>query len=98
MKPLIYSKKSLDDIEGILEYISRDKPEAAIRFAEQILAQCELLAQAPELGELRPSLLPLLRVFCFRNYGIYYRFLEDHLRVERILHGALNASRQDFLE
>lgn len=98
MKPLIYSEKSLADIEGILEYISRDKPEAAVRFVEQILGQCELLSAAPELGEPRPNIIPELRVFSFRNYGIYYRVLPDQVRVERVLHGALNITPQDFLE
>ena len=97
MKSLVYSEKSLVDIEGILEYISRDKPEAAIRFVEQILSQCELLI-APELGEPRPELIPGLRVFSFRNYGIYYRVLFDQIRVERVLHGALNVTPQDFLD
>ncbi len=98
MKSLIYSEKSLADIEGILEYISRDKPEAAVRFVEQILGQCELLSAAPELGESRPHLIPELRVFSFRNYGIYYRILPDQVRVDRVLHGALNTTLQDFLE
>lgn len=98
MKALIYSEKSLVDIEGILEYISRDKPEAAVRFVEQILGQCELLSAAPELGEQRFDLISELRVFSFRNYGIYYRLLPGQLRVERVLHGALNVTLQDFLE
>lgn len=96
MKPLIYSESSLKDIEGILQYISRDKPRAAIRFVEQLLHQCELLSHNAELGEKRTNLLPNIRVFCFRNYGIYYRDLDDQIRVERILHGALNVSSKDF--
>lgn len=95
---LIFSEKSLHDIEGILEYISRDKPQAAVRFAEQILSQCEYLLLAPELGEPCPNLASGLRVFAFRNYGIYCRYLEDRLRIDRVLHGALNILPQDFFE
>lgn len=98
MKPLVYSQRSLKDIEGILEFISRDKPEASLRFVENILQQCDLLSSAPTLGEKRYELLPDLRIFCFRNYGIYYRELPNQVRIERVLHGALNVSTLDFLD
>lgn len=96
MKPLIYSEVSLQDCESILETISRDKPQAAILFVEQVLRQCEILAQAPELGEARKHLHPDLRLFCFRNYGIYYRNLSNQVRIERVWHGALNVTAKNF--
>jgi plasmid stabilization system protein ParE len=45
---------------------------------------------------LRPDILPNLRVFCYRKYGIYYHALSDQVRVERALHGAMNVSAADF--
>jgi plasmid stabilization system protein ParE len=37
MKPLIYSERSLQDVEEILDFIRADRPEAAVHFVEQIL-------------------------------------------------------------
>ena len=96
MKPLVFSEKSLDDLPGILSYIARDKPEAAVRFVELIERQCELLAEFPEAGEKREDLAAHLRLFTFRGYGIYFRNLDDRVRTERVIHGARDVTSEYF--
>lgn len=96
MKRLIFSEKFLSDLEDILRFISRDKPEAAIRFVDKLEKECELLSQFPELGAKREELAAGLRLFTFRGYGIYYRNLEDRVRIERVLHSALDVQQQSF--
>ncbi len=96
MKRLIYADRSFDDLDGILDFIARDKPEAAIAFAEKLIETCELIAQNPEIGESREALGASLRLFSFRGYAIYYRNLRDNIRVERFLHHSLNVARQAF--
>lgn len=44
MKPLAFSEKSLEDLEGILRYIAKDKPGAAVRFVERLELECAMLA------------------------------------------------------
>jgi toxin ParE1/3/4 len=83
-------------LEEILEFIARDKPGAAVRFVDRLQQQCESLAQFPELGMRRDDLASELRLFSFRGYGIYYRNLGDRVRIERVLHGALDVRSGRF--
>jgi toxin ParE1/3/4 len=96
MKQLVFSEKSLDDLEGILRFIACDKPVAASLFVERLQAQCEALAQFPEIGTRRDDLLEDLRLFSFRGYGIYYRNLADIVRIERVLRASQNVGIQHF--
>jgi toxin ParE1/3/4 len=88
--------KSLADLEGILRYISRDKPLAAHRFVDDLQQQCELLRRFPQIGSLREELAAQLRLLTHRGYGIYYRDLPDQVRIERVLHPALDVAGQAF--
>lgn len=96
MKPLAFSEKSLDDLQGILVFIARDKPAAALRFVERLEQQCESLAQFPEIGTRREDLALQLRLFSFRGYGIYYRELADEVRIERVLHASMDVTVKQF--
>lgn len=96
MKRLEFSLKSLEDLTSILEYIARDRPLASVRFVESIELKCEVLARHPHLGMKRDDLATGVRLFAFRGYGIYYRELADAVRVERVLHGALDVASVDF--
>jgi toxin ParE1/3/4 len=96
MKKLVLSEKAYDDLLHILRYIARDKPLAAVRFVDQLQAQCEYLAGCPESGTKREDLAADLRVFAYRGYGIYFRDLTDRVRVERVLPPGLEITKQSF--
>lgn len=97
MKRLFYSEKSLEDLDGILHFIARDKPSAAVKFVDALEQQCEQLADAPHAGERREDLAPQLRVLSFRGYGICFRAMDEGgVRIERVLHGALDVKFEDF--
>jgi len=96
MKRLRYSVLATDDLKIILDYIARDKPEAAQAFADAIIERCHLLAENPELGVRREDLAPSLRLFTHRGYGIYYRNLDADVMIERVLHPSLDVQRQSF--
>jgi toxin ParE1/3/4 len=98
MKRLFYSEFATDDLKGILDYIARDKPEAARTFVDAIIERCHLLAANPELGMRREDLAPALRLFSHRGYGIYYRNLDAEVMIERVLHPSLDVRRQSFGE
>ena len=91
MKEPFFSPMAVEDLEGILEYIARDKPAAAIRFVEMLEEKCNTLARFPLLGASRDQLAKGLRVFLVGNYAIYYRPEADSVRIERVLHGARDA-------
>lgn len=96
MKRLYYSELATDDLKGILDFIARDKPEAARAFVDAIIERCHLLAENPELGMQREDLAPALRLFTHRGYGIYYRNLDAEVMIERVLHPSLDVGRQSF--
>jgi toxin ParE1/3/4 len=96
MKRLLYSEFATDDLKGILEYIARDKPIAAIDFVDGIIETCRLIAKNPEMGMRREDLAPALRCFTHRGYGIYYRNLDTEVMIERVLQPSLDVGRQSF--
>jgi toxin ParE1/3/4 len=96
MKALIFSEKSLEDLDQILRIIAKDKPEAARRFVEKLKKQCEFLAHFPDVGTLRDDLATGLRLFTFRGYGIYFHPSVDQARIERVLHGSLDVMPETF--
>ncbi len=100
MMRLTYSGRSFDDLEGILNFIARDKPVAAIAFTEKLIGTCELIAQNPEIGTRQENLAASLRLFSYRGYGIYYRHLDNkiriEIRIERFLHHSLDVGQQSF--
>lgn len=70
MMRLIYTPRSLDDFDQILERIAQDNPVAAVRLGEDILKTCELLKSHPMLGEAKDEVSAGLRRFSCRGYGI----------------------------
>lgn len=91
MSRLSFSPLAVADLEGILEYIARDKPRAASSFLEMLREKCHTLARFPLLGASREELAPGLRMYPVGNYVIYYRNEREGARVERVLHGARDA-------
>lgn len=96
MRRLVFSERALADLESILHFIARDKPQAALAFVDELSQQCEALCGAPGAGTLREDLAPRVRLYSYRGYGIYFRDLDDRLKIERVLHGRLDVSRRDF--
>ena len=56
MKKPLYTTAAQQDLVDILRYISRDKPDAAVKWVEKIEDKCMLIASQPEMGERRPQL------------------------------------------
>lgn len=88
MAILEFSLLAEEDLDSILEYIARDKPEAAIRWVQTIREKCQLLAEHPELGERRPE----FRTGQFRSslvgkYVIYYRPIPGGVQIARVVRG-----------
>lgn len=88
MMRLVYSQPALDDIEGILDYIGKDKSSAAARFGEGLLKTVELLESHPEMGVRCDNLVKGLRLISYRGYRPYYRVEAKHnvVSLERVLH------------
>ena len=89
MAKVIYAPEADDDIFGIVEFIARDKPEAARNWMRKIRETCDSIATQPKLGEERPGFgVPGCRSFSVGSYVIFFRVIEDGIEVARVIHGS----------
>jgi len=88
MNKLAFSAKSLDDLRDILAYVAKDKPAAAVKLIDRIKDRCNFIVNFPQSGSSRDDLIPGLRCLSIGNYVIYFRSLNDAIRIERVLHAA----------
>src|SRR4051794_15803365 len=96
MKKLVVSPKAYDDLLQILHYIANDRPTAGVAFVDQLQEQCRFLARFPNSGTKLDDVVRKLRGFSYRGYGIYFRNLDDQVRVERVLAPGLDVSEKLF--
>jgi toxin ParE1/3/4 len=82
-----FSAQADCDVDGIADFISRDKPRAAARFVAEIERKCRLLARFPEQGQRCDDLLPGLRFITVGSYVIYYMQVEDGIAIVRVVSG-----------
>jgi len=91
MARIIWSPKSLRQLDEIAEYIAVDSPVQAKRVVQRVLDRAERLATFPESGAFAPEFpddaVREILVFRFR---ILYRFMDadDVVRIVGIVHGA----------
>jgi toxin ParE1/3/4 len=75
------------DLESILEDLQQKSLAAAERYANQFYDKAKMLAQFPELGRVRPEILPNVRSTLVWPYVMFYRIVGDEVHILRILHG-----------
>ena len=77
------------DLADIYAYIANDNASAAKRLINELHASFRMLADAPQLGTLRPEYrTEAVRTFSVRNYVVFYQYLDGVLEVYRVFHGA----------
>jgi toxin ParE1/3/4 len=86
---IIFSPESLEHLGEIVRYISKDDPDAALRFGMKMLDRAALLADFPELGQPYAK-RPGVRRLIVKPYIIFYRVRYETRTVEvlRFWHGA----------
>jgi toxin ParE1/3/4 len=78
------------DLESIGDYIALDSPGNALRFILSLRDQCQKIALAPMAYVARPELGDSLRSCAHGRYVIFFRPFESAVRIERILHSAMD--------
>ena len=73
---------------AIGDWIARDSPLAARRFANALIERAQALGANPELGPEREIYGLGVRGLTFRPYIILYRFTDLDVFIERVIHGA----------
>ncbi len=93
MKKPQYTTAAQQDLVDILQYISQDKPDAAVAWVEKIEQKCLLIASQPEMGERRPQLGTEVRCSFVGRYVIFHRKHDDTVEILRVVTGDRNISK-----
>jgi len=78
------------DITEIIDFISRDNPNTAIRLIDKIDDRIKELSDFPEIGKIpKDERLRKLgyRILIIDNYLVFYVLKNNEIEIRRILHG-----------
>lgn len=99
MARIIWTEPALFDLEGIADYISLDKPEAARRFVQRVFERIEQLRNHSESGSVpaelkgtpyRQIVIPPVRVF--------YRAQREVVYIVYVMRGERLFRNDDLIE
>jgi toxin ParE1/3/4 len=90
MAKVTFSPKSRQDLLDIGDYIAKDSRVNARRFVGTLMEQCQRIGTSPMGYVGREDLASGLRMAALGRYVIFFRVLDDQVRIERVLHGARN--------
>jgi plasmid stabilization system protein ParE len=98
--PVIWSAASLDDINGLAEYIGRDSVYYAQHVVEMIMTAGKSLHDFPLKGRVVPELNnSSIRELFIYSYRLIYELNKNQTQVLAIIHGRqLLASIERFTE
>lgn len=83
---IVWSPLALERVGDIAQYIAEDKPDAAVKWVEDLFAAVERLADFPESGRVLPEVGSLrIREVIFGAYRVIYSVKDqvDILTVRR---------------
>jgi plasmid stabilization system protein ParE len=85
---LRFTRAALTDLDGILDYIAQDSPQAADRMHRRIRTVFDLIARQPRIG-VRTDDAAIRRVVVVPYpYLIFYEVTETDIIVHAVRHGA----------
>lgn len=93
---LTFSPAAEADLMDIAAFIADDNPTRALTFVDELEEKCATLAASPGLGTRRPELGTGILMLPHGRYLIFYRALNEDVRIERIIHGARDIGDDDF--
>ena len=89
MGKYILSQKSQNDIESIYEYGNyRFGKVMAFNYLIELKSCFEILADNPKMGKERYEIKQGLYSFPFVSHLIFYRILQNSIRIVRVLYGS----------
>ncbi|MCL2508005.1 MAG: type II toxin-antitoxin system RelE/ParE family toxin [Oscillospiraceae bacterium] len=93
-KKVVYSAKTLTDLEEIGDYISKElkNPIAALNTVNMIQNKIDKLADFPNIGTPLSAIYDTLNADDYRflvcaNYLAFYRVGESNIHIDRVLYG-----------
>jgi plasmid stabilization system protein ParE len=88
---IVWTLAARRDLRRIVQHVSRDNIDAAVRLGQDIFEKVEMLRSFPEVGRVVPEQQnPSIREIILRPYRIVYRHRSGTAQVSvlRVWHGA----------
>jgi toxin ParE1/3/4 len=87
------SQLAEQDLEDIWVYLAQNNQIAADKQIANILNRLPMLAQFPDMGQIRDDLGEKLRSFPIKSYVVFYTKCANEIEVVRILHQSRDIDR-----
>ena len=85
---VVWSRRALQDVEAIAEYIAEDSPAYAAVVVKNIVQQTRQLPQFPRSGRKVPEFDDEnIRELLAYSYRIIYRLQQDEVLIAPVIHG-----------
>ena len=98
MVQIVWTEPALAELDAIADYIALDKPAAARRLVQRILASVGQLERFPALGSRVPELpKSVYRQLIVKPCRIFYRREEDRVFIVFVMRGE-RLFQKEFLE
>lgn len=89
MTPLIWTRRAIEDVQSIRQFIAQDSPHYAQLVTQRLIASVERLPAFPQSGRVVPEVNdPAVREVIQGSYRIVYRLIHDEIHVLTVHHAA----------
>ncbi len=89
MTPLIWTRRAIEDVQSIRQFIAQDSPHYAELVRQQLIAAVERLSTFPQSGRVVPEANnPAIREVLQGSYRIVYRLIHREIHILTVHHAA----------
>lgn len=89
MIPLVWTRRAIEDVRSIQQFIAQDSPHYARLVMQQLIAAVERLSTIPQSGRVVPEVNnPVIREIIQGSYRIVYRLIQELIHSLTVHHAA----------
>lgn len=89
MTPLIWTRRAIEDVQSIQQFIAQGSPHYAELVRQQLIAAVERLPTFPQSGRVVPEANnPAIREVIQGSYRIVYRLIHGEIHILTVHHTA----------
>jgi len=89
MTALIWTRRAIEDVQSIQQFIEKDSPHYAQLVGQQLIAVVERLPAFPQSGRIVPEVNdPAIREVIQGSYRIVYRLIHGEIHILTVHHAA----------
>lgn len=89
MTQLIWTRRAIEDVQAIRQFIAQDSPPYAQLVTQRLIAAVERLPALPQSGRIVPEINdPTIREIIQGSYRIVYRLIREEIHIVTVHHAA----------